>query len=89
MTATAVAAATIHERACKIICEHLGVEPPQVMDDAKFGDDLGADSLDLVELVMAFEAEFKIEVDDAEAETITTVGDAMTLLERKAQGAPK
>ena len=67
----------IAERVKKIVVEHLGVEAAQVKEDAKFIDDLGADSLDTVELVMAFEEEFAIEIPDDAAEKILTVGDAI------------
>jgi len=66
----------IGERVKKIVVEHLGVEPEKVVDNASFIDDLGADSLDTVELVMAFEEEFGCEIPDDAAETILTVGDA-------------
>ena len=66
----------IGERVKKIVVEHLGVEPEKVVEGASFIDDLGADSLDTVELVMAFEEEFGCEIPDDAAETILTVGDA-------------
>ena len=75
----------IAERVKKIVVEHLGVEAAQVKDDAKFIDDLGADSLDTVELVMAFEEEFGCEIPDDAAETILTVGDAIKFLEKNAK----
>ena len=62
--------------------EHLGVEAAQVKEDAKFIDDLGADSLDTVELVMAFEEEFGIEIPDDAAESIVTVGDAVKYIDK-------
>ena len=65
------------DRVKKIVVEHLGVEPDKVTEDASFIDDLGADSLDIVELVMAFEEEFGIEIPDDAAEKITTVRDAI------------
>ena len=71
----------IAERVKKIIVEHLGVEPEKVQDNANFIDDLGADSLDTVELVMAFEEEFGIEIPDEEAEKIQTVKDAVDYIE--------
>ncbi|HXY58116.1 MAG TPA: acyl carrier protein [Methylocystis sp.] len=71
----------VAERVKKIVVEHLGVEPEKVVDKANFIDDLGADSLDIVELVMAFEEEFGIEIPDDAAETILTVGDAVKFLE--------
>ena len=70
----------IAERVKKIVVEHLGVEAAQVKEDAKFIDDLGADSLDTVELVMAFEEEFGIEIPDDAAEKIQTVGDAINFI---------
>lgn len=63
-----MSAANVRERAERIVVEHLGVEPEKVTDDAQFIDDLGADSLDIVELVMAFEDEFRIEIEDTDAE---------------------
>ena len=65
----------------KIIVEHLGVDEAKVTDEASFIDDLGADSLDTVELVMAFEEEFGSEISDSEAENILTVGDAIRFIE--------
>ena len=72
----------IAERVKKIVVEHLGVEAAQVKEDAKFIDDLGADSLDTVELVMAFEEEFGIEIPDDAAESIVTVGDAVKYIDK-------
>ena len=68
---------TVEERVKAIIVEQLGVEENDVIPAAKFIEDLGADSLDTVELVMAFEEEFDIEIPDEDAEKITTVGDAV------------
>jgi acyl carrier protein len=67
----------VEERVKEIICEQLGVEESEVTPAAKFIEDLGADSLDTVELVMAFEEEFDLEIPDEDAEKITTVGDAI------------
>ena len=65
----------------KIIIDHLGVDAAKVTEEASFIDDLGADSLDTVELVMAFEEEFGAEISDSEAEKILTVGDAIRFVE--------
>ena len=73
----------IGERVKKIVVEHLGVEADKVTEAASFIDDLGADSLDTVELVMAFEKEFDIDIPDEEAEKLRTVGDAMSYLHEK------
>jgi len=67
----------------KMVADHLGIDESKVMDEANFIDDLGADSLDTVELVMAFEEEFGSEISDSEAEKILTVGDAVKFIERK------
>ncbi|MGX7894989.1 acyl carrier protein [Tsuneonella sp. HG222] len=69
------------DRVKKIVVEHLGVEDDKVVPDASFIDDLGADSLDIVELVMAFEEEFGVEIPDDAAEKINTVGDAIKYIE--------
>jgi acyl carrier protein len=69
------------DRVKKIVVEHLGVEEDKVTPDASFIDDLGADSLDIVELVMAFEEEFGVEIPDDAAEKITTVKDAIDYIE--------
>ena len=69
------------DRVKKIVVEHLGVEAEKVTEDASFIDDLGADSLDIVELVMAFEEEFEVEIPDDAAEKITTVKDAITYID--------
>ena len=76
----------IADRVKSIVVKHLGVEADKVKQEASFIDDLGADSLDTVELVMAFEEEFGIEIPDDAAETIQTVGDAVKFIE-KAQKA--
>tara|TARA_X000000368_G_scaffold285789_1_gene226933 strand:- start:92 stop:331 length:240 start_codon:yes stop_codon:yes gene_type:complete len=67
----------------KMVADHLGIEESKVVDEANFIDDLGADSLDTVELVMAFEEEFGSEISDSEAEKILTVGDAVKFIESK------
>jgi acyl carrier protein len=69
------------ERVKKIVVEHLGVEEDKVTESASFIDDLGADSLDTVELVMAFEEEFGLEIPDDAAEKIVTVGDAVKFID--------
>ncbi len=73
----------IGEKVKKIVADYLGVEEEKVTDEASFIDDLGADSLDTVELVMAFEEEFGSEISDSEAEKILTVGDAIKFIESK------
>ena len=70
----------VAQRVKKIVVEHLGVEADKVTDNASFIDDLGADSLDTVELVMAFEEEFDLEIPDEDAEKIATVGDAISYI---------
>jgi acyl carrier protein len=69
----------------KIVADHLGVDEQKITEEASFIDDLGADSLDTVELVMAFEEEFGAEISDNEAEKILTVGDAVKFIESKAK----
>ncbi len=75
-----MATATTEERVKQIIVEQLGVAEEEVTDNASFVDDLGADSLDTVELVMAFEEAFKIEIPDEDAEKMTTVKDAIAYI---------
>jgi acyl carrier protein len=70
----------VEERVKEIIVEQLGVEEDEVNPNSKFIEDLGADSLDTVELVMAFEEEFDLEIPDEDAEKITTVGDAISYI---------
>ncbi len=70
------------DRVKKIVVEHLGVETEKVTEEASFIDDLGADSLDIVELVMAFEEEFNVEIPDDAAEKITTVKDAIEFIDQ-------
>ncbi|ATA59506.1 acyl carrier protein [Geobacillus sp. FSL K6-0789] len=72
--------ADVLERVTKIIVDRLGVDESQVTLEAKFKDDLGADSLDIVELVMELEDEFNMEISDEEAEKIVTVGDAVNYI---------
>ncbi len=73
----------VAERVKRIVVGHLGVASEKVIDSANFIEDLGADSLDTVELVMAFEEEFGVEIPDDAAETIVTVGDAVKFLSAK------
>ena len=72
----------VAERVRKIVVEHLGVDEAKVTENASFIDDLGADSLDIVELVMAFEEEFGVEIPDDAAEKITTVKDAIDYIDQ-------
>nr|TFG52218.1 MAG: acyl carrier protein [Hyphomicrobiales bacterium] len=72
----------VAERVKKIVVEHLNVDAEKVTDAASFIEDLGADSLDTVELVMAFEEEFGVEIPDDAAESIVTVGDATKFIEK-------
>jgi acyl carrier protein len=72
----------IADRVKKIVIEHLGVDADKVTESASFIDDLGADSLDTVELVMAFEEEFGVEIPDDAADTILTVGDAIKFISK-------
>ena len=73
----------INSKVKKIVADHLGVDESKDTDESSFIDDLGADSLDTVELVMAFEEEFGSEISDTEAEKILTVGDAVKFIESK------
>ena len=73
----------ISSKVKKMVADHLGVEELKVTDESNFIDDLGADSLDTVELVMAFEEEFGSEISDSEAEKILTVGDAIKFIESR------
>ncbi|MBC80016.1 MAG: acyl carrier protein [Gammaproteobacteria bacterium] len=72
---------TTEQRVIKLVCEQLGVKEEEVTSEASFVEDLGADSLDTVELVMALEEEFETEIPDEEAEKITTVKEAMDYIE--------
>ena len=76
---------TIEEKVKDIIVEQLGVNPEQVTPQASFIEDLGADSLDIVELVMAFEEEFSVEVPDEDAEKLQTVGDVINYIKERAK----
>lgn len=83
-----VVMSTIEDRVTDIVVEQLGLERDKVTPESKFVDDLGADSLDTVELVMALEEEFDIEIPDEEAEKITTLKEAIKFVEENAkQGA--
>jgi acyl carrier protein len=75
----------VEQKVKQIIVEQLGVDESQVTNDASFVDDLGADSLDIVELVMAFEEAFELEIPDEDAEKIQTVKDAIEYIEKKAK----
>ena len=79
--------ASVEERVKQIIVEQLGVDEGQVDPSASFVDDLGADSLDIVELVMAFEEAFDLDIPDEEAEKIKTVGDAVNRIDQTAEKA--
>jgi acyl carrier protein len=72
---------TVFDRLKKIIVDQLGVDESEVVSTASFVDDLNADSLDLVELIMSLEEEFKLQISDADAEKITTVGEAQEYIE--------
>ena len=74
---------SVEERVKKLICEQLGVKEEEVQEEASFVDDLGADSLDTVELVMALEEEFDLEISDEEAESLTTVSEVLKFLDSK------
>ncbi len=74
----------VADRVKKIVIEHLNVDAEKVTENASFIDDLGADSLDTVEQVMAFEEEFNVEIPDDAAESIVTVGDAVKFIKEKA-----
>ncbi len=75
---------SVNDKVKAIIVDQLGVENPEVTEKASFTDDLGADSLDIVELVMAFEEEFNIEIPDEDAEKIASVEDAVSYIEEHA-----
>ncbi len=77
--------ATVSERVMKVIVDRLGVDESEVKIEASFREDLGADSLDVVELVMELEDEFDMEISDDDAEKIATVGDAVSYIETKVE----
>ena len=77
---------TIEERVKKIVVEQLGVKEDEVTNNASFVDDLGADSLDVVELVMGLQEEFDVEIPDEDAEKISTVEDAVKYIDEKSKG---
>ncbi len=74
---------SVEQRVKEIIADQLGVEIEKITPEAKFVDDLGADSLDVVELIMAFEEEFGVEIPDEDAEKIATVGDVLNYIKSK------
>ena len=76
----------VEQRVKKIVAEQLGVNEAEIKNDSSFVDDLGADSLDTVELVMAFEKEFDLDIPDEEAEKLRTVGDALNYLHTRMAG---
>jgi len=82
---TKMADKSVQDRVKEIIVEQLGVNPDQVTPEAKFIEDLGADSLDTVELVMAFEEEFGAEIPDEDAEKLQTVGDVVKYIEERGE----
>lgn len=75
----------IKDKVVDIICDKLGVDASEVKPEASFTNDLGADSLDTVELIMEFEKEFNVSIPDDKAETISTVGDAISYIEENAK----
>jgi len=82
--ATIVTNPSVEERVKKIVCDQMGTTPDKISRDTSFINDLGADSLDTVELVMEFEDEFEISIPDEDAEKIQTVGNAIEYIEGKA-----
>ena len=74
---------SLEQRVAEIIVEQLGVSPEEISPEASFADDLGADSLDIVELVMAMEEEFDVEITDEDAEKIQTIGEAISYLKER------
>ena len=80
---------SVEQKVKEIIVEQLGVDPEQVIQEASFVEDLGADSLDTVELVMALEEEFDLEIPDEDAEKMITVGDAIDYIEKNLTEKPE
>ena len=80
-----MAGSSVGQKVKEIICEQLGVSEEEVTPQASFIEDLGADSLDIVELVMAFEEEFSVEVPDEDAEKLQTVGDVIKYIQERAK----
>ncbi len=83
MEKTAVTNPTVQDRVVKIVCDQMGTTPDKISKDTSFINDLGADSLDTVELVMEFEDEFEISIPDEDAEKIQTIGSAVEYIEGK------
>ena len=81
-----LAGMSLDERISKIIIEQLGAKPAQIVPDASFIDDLGADSLAIVQFVMAIEEAFDIEIPDADADQLQTIGDAVAYLHQRLEG---
>ena len=77
---------SLDERVFRIIVEHLGAKPAQIVPDASFIDDLGADSLAIVQFVMAIEEAFDIEIPDVDADRLQTIGDAVAYLHQRLEG---
>ena len=84
MEKPAVTNPTVQDRVVKIVCDQMGATPDKISKDTSFINDLGADSLDTVELVMEFEDEFEISIPDEDAEKIQTVGNAVQYIKAKA-----
>src|SRR5262245_54369407 len=82
-TTSSVGAGSVEERVIELVCEHLGVNKEQVNRGTSFQEDIGADSLDLVELIMGLEEEFEITIPDDQADKIKTVGEAIDYIERE------
>jgi acyl carrier protein len=80
---------SVEQRVVEIVCEHLAVQKDQVNRNTKFIEDIGADSLDIVELVMELEEEFDIQIPDDQAEKIKTVGEAVDFIEQATKNKPQ